>query len=156
MAEDKEKKKTPAKAAPKTSTASKGAAATAAQVAPKKAAAATAPKESVVAAAPKKKAVPVASKEKVKKPEGKRAAPVKKVAVQKPAQPKEKKSHPPLTPETGVVVEQYTSSIRQPHTQLSQLKSLGLGRIGKSKLLPKIPSVLKLIEKLKHLVRIKK
>lgn len=56
----------------------------------------------------------------------------------------------------NIVIEQYTSSIRRPMTQRVQLKSLGLGRIGKRKVLPAIPSVVALVNKLKHLVRIVK
>lgn len=54
-----------------------------------------------------------------------------------------------------VVVEQYRSAIRRPGVQRLQLKSLGLGRVGKTKILPKIPSVMKLVERLSHMVRVK-
>lgn len=66
------------------------------------------------------------------------------------------KKHPEVTPENGIVIEQYRSSIRQPEVQRQQLKSLGLGKVGKKKLLPNIPLVSKLIDRLKHLVRIVK
>ena len=54
-----------------------------------------------------------------------------------------------------ITVEQYRSAIRRPERQRLQLKSLGLGRVGKTKVLPKIPTVVKLVERLSHLVRVK-
>jgi large subunit ribosomal protein L30 len=54
----------------------------------------------------------------------------------------------------NIVVEQYTSTIRRPKKQAVQVRSLGLGRIGKRKVLPAIPPIVALVEKLKHLVRI--
>lgn len=57
--------------------------------------------------------------------------------------------------EETITVEQYRSAIRRPERQRLQLKSLGLGRVGKTKTLPKIPCVTKLVEKLAHLVRVK-
>lgn len=53
-----------------------------------------------------------------------------------------------------IEVEQYRSAIRQPAIQRKQLTSLGLGRIGKRKTLPSIPTVTKLVAKLSHLVRV--
>lgn len=53
-----------------------------------------------------------------------------------------------------IEVEQYRSAIRQPAIQRKQLTSLGLGRIGKRKTLPSIPTVTKLVAKLSHLVRL--
>jgi large subunit ribosomal protein L30 len=53
------------------------------------------------------------------------------------------------------VIEQYRSSIRKPKIQKLQLRALGLGKLGKKKVLPKIPSVTKLVDRLGHLVRIK-
>lgn len=66
-------------------------------------------------------------------------------------------SHPRTAHRTEemITVEQYRSAIRRPGRQSLQLKSLGLGRIGKTKVLPKIPSVVKLVERLSHLVRVK-
>jgi ribosomal protein L30/L7E len=55
-----------------------------------------------------------------------------------------------------VTVEQYGSHIRGTQRLRKQLSSLGLGKIGKRKSLPKIPCVTVLIEKLKHLVRVVK
>lgn len=69
---------------------------------------------------------------------------------------KKAEKHPQVTPENGIMIEQYRSSIRQPEVQRQQLKSLGLGKVGKKKLLPNIPLVSKLIDRLKHLVRIVK
>ncbi|MDR3285312.1 MAG: 50S ribosomal protein L30 [Holosporales bacterium] len=54
----------------------------------------------------------------------------------------------------NITIEQYISCIRQPERQRKQVASLGLGRIGKRKVLPAIPCVVTLIEKLKHLVRV--
>ncbi|PPE03641.1 50S ribosomal protein L30 [Holospora curviuscula] len=50
---------------------------------------------------------------------------------------------------------QYRSSIRVSHTQRKVLKSLGLGKLGNSKVLPACPSVLGMIHKVEHLVRMK-
>lgn len=61
------------------------------------------------------------------------------------------KPHPPVD---MIEVEQYRSAIRQPAIQKKQLTSLGLGRIGKRKVLPSIPTVTKLVAKLSHLVRV--
>lgn len=62
--------------------------------------------------------------------------------------------HAPLTAETGITVELYRSVIRQPAQQRLQLRSLGLSRIGQRKVLPKIPTVVKLVARLPHLVRV--
>lgn len=67
-------------------------------------------------------------------------------------QKKEEKKYPEVS---QIIVEQYRSSIRKPERQCQQLKSLGLGRIGKTKILPNIPTISKLVERLKHLVRVK-
>jgi large subunit ribosomal protein L30 len=57
-------------------------------------------------------------------------------------------------PAKSITVEQYTSTIRRPKKQAVQVRSLGLGRIGKRKVLPAIPPIVAFVEKLKHLVRI--
>ncbi|MDR0632671.1 MAG: 50S ribosomal protein L30 [Holosporales bacterium] len=54
----------------------------------------------------------------------------------------------------NIVVEQYSSTIRRPRRQILQVRSLGLGRIGKRNTLPAIPPVVALVERLKHLVRV--
>jgi large subunit ribosomal protein L30 len=57
-------------------------------------------------------------------------------------------------PAKNITVEQYSSTIRRPKIQAVQVRSLGLGRIGKRKVLPAIPPIVALVEKLKHLVRV--
>jgi large subunit ribosomal protein L30 len=64
-------------------------------------------------------------------------------------------AYPPLTDQSSLHIEQYRSSIRQPEVQVKQLRALGLGRIGKTKVVPNIPVFSKLIARLKHLVRVK-
>ncbi|MDR1597866.1 MAG: mitochondrial large ribosomal subunit protein uL30m [Holosporales bacterium] len=61
----------------------------------------------------------------------------------------------PLTDDGSLHIEQYRSSIRQPLVQRKQLQALGLGRLGKSKVVPNIPVFAKLVDRLKHLVRVK-
>ena len=50
---------------------------------------------------------------------------------------------------------QYRSSIRVSSAQKKILKSLGLGKLGKSKTLPACISVLGMVNKVQHLVRMK-
>ncbi|MDR1208415.1 MAG: mitochondrial large ribosomal subunit protein uL30m [Holosporales bacterium] len=54
-----------------------------------------------------------------------------------------------------IVIEQYRSTIRQPKIQKLQLHALGLGRIGKSNVVPNIPVFTKIIDRLAHVVRVK-
>ncbi|MDR2464246.1 MAG: 50S ribosomal protein L30 [Holosporales bacterium] len=61
---------------------------------------------------------------------------------------------PKLTVENSVTVEQYRSCIRLPKIQRVQLRSLGVGQLGQTCMLPKIPAVLKLVERLRHLVKV--
>jgi ribosomal protein L30 len=68
---------------------------------------------------------------------------------------KRKEKYPAVTEATGITVTQYRSVIRLPEIQRQQLTSLGLGRIGRTRLLPDIPSVRRLVERLRHLVRVK-
>jgi ribosomal protein L30/L7E len=79
--------------------------------------------------------------------------PVGKKSVKLVKKTKGKTKYEPLTEKNGIVVEQYRSSIRQPAIQRKQLKTLGLGRIGKTKTLPKIRTIAALLERLRHLVR---
>ncbi|WP_206537212.1 50S ribosomal protein L30 [Holospora elegans] len=48
---------------------------------------------------------------------------------------------------------QYRSSIRVCEAQKKILRALGLRKLGKSKMLPICPSVLGMVHKVKHLVR---
>lgn len=132
--------------------AKKAAASTTVKAPAKKASATTkkpAEKAPVASEAPKAPKV-AAAKAAPKKVVQEKKVPAKK-AVSKAAS-----KYPELTDENSVLIEQYRSSIRQPQKQRVQIQSLGLGRIGKTKRLPRIPSIEKLIDKLKHIVRIVK
>jgi ribosomal protein L30/L7E len=54
-----------------------------------------------------------------------------------------------------IVIEQYRSSIRQTKVQKLQLQALGLGRIGKSNVVPNIPVFSKIVSRLAHVIRVK-
>lgn len=54
-----------------------------------------------------------------------------------------------------ITVKQIRSSIRLSEKTILRLKSLGLGRLGKSKQLKRTPEVLGLIKKLSHLITVK-
>ncbi|ETZ07190.1 50S ribosomal protein L30 [Holospora obtusa F1] len=49
---------------------------------------------------------------------------------------------------------QYRSSIRVPSTQKKILKALGMKKLGKSKVLLYCPSVLGMVKKVEHLVKV--
>lgn len=56
--------------------------------------------------------------------------------------------------EKTLVIEQYASAIRCPKRQKAQLKSLGLGKIRKTVTLPALPTIVGLVQRLGHLVRV--
>ncbi len=60
---------------------------------------------------------------------------------------------PPASGET-VTVRQTGSPIRRPQEQLATLKGLGLGRIGKVRVLEDTPAVRGMIRKVAHLIQV--
>ncbi|MBK8443875.1 MAG: 50S ribosomal protein L30 [Sphingobacteriales bacterium] len=51
---------------------------------------------------------------------------------------------------------QVRSSIKRPHTQVSVLKTVGLGRIGKTVIVEDSPSIQGVIAKIGHLLKVEK
>ncbi len=58
----------------------------------------------------------------------------------------------PSSPNKTVTVRQTGSPIRRPQEQLATLKGLGLGRIGKERVLEDTPAVRGMIRKVAHLI----